>query len=125
MDKTLQEMHSKFRAQFPGVSNRADAQHIRMYGKANVYTYLWFESLAKALNHEMGDGSNANMLRDVFEFFRSHYAKGNEKIRDCIEVSLVENLFWNVAPDKARPYWELLPEMLKERYIKFHQREPA
>ena len=60
----------------------------------------------------------------LFSFLVAAYEQGSEEVKSCIDVSFTENLFWNVPPDKVKPYWLLLPQRLKDLYVAFHQRAP-
>jgi len=58
------------------------------------------------------------------EYISTQYKTGDEKIKDCIDVAFVENLFWRVPTEERISYWEGLPENLKELYVNFHQSKP-
>jgi hypothetical protein len=46
------------------------------------------------------------------------------EVRNCIDVSFVENLFWQVPANRAEGYWQQLPGPLKQLYLQFHRRAP-
>jgi hypothetical protein len=46
---TLDELFTAVHGRFPAISQAADRQYERKFGEP-VQTYLWFESLADALN---------------------------------------------------------------------------
>ena len=54
----------------------------------------------------------------------ANFESGDEDVKKCIDVSFVENLFWQVSEKKSASYWKALPENLKELYIGFHHRTP-
>ena len=119
------EIYNEFRAKFPGVTKKADEEHIRIWGEIDLkFAYSWFESLAKALNAQMIEGAPVATYKPAFEFIRSKYINGDGAIKNCIDVAFVENLFWQVPPEKAEPYWNALPDILKELYTEFHKSKP-
>ncbi len=114
------------REEFPDIAEKADIEHVRVWGEVDPeFAYSWFESLANALNREMLNEVDAGNYKDLFEFIRSSFLFGDEKVKDCIDVSFTENLFWKVPPSKAQMYWALLPSVLKDLYVNFHHRKPA
>lgn len=120
------DMYSEFRGKFTEITKRADIEHMRIWGEVkSEFAYSWFESLANALNREMLNEVEARIYKDVFEYFRSKFLFGNDEIKNCIEVSFVENLFWSVPPEKAKGYWDIFPDLLKDLYVQFHRRAPA
>ncbi|WP_434339506.1 DUF7674 family protein [Motilimonas cestriensis] len=123
---TVLDLYNDFRAEFPDITEKADLEHIRLWDEIDPeFAYSWFGSLANALNYEMTVSASVKEYKALFEFFRSSYMKSDNDVKDCIDVSFVENLFWNVPPEKAVPFWEVLPDVLKQLYIGFHGRKPA
>ncbi|WP_027469698.1 DUF7674 family protein [Deefgea rivuli] len=121
----LLSMHVEFKAQYPDISKTAGKLHLELWDEITSETvFIWFESLANALNREMLDEIDAKKYKALFEFFREHYFSGDNQVKSCIDVSFVENLFWNVPASKAKNYWIIFPEVLKELYVNFHGREP-
>ena len=119
-------MYSEFRDKFPKLAQEVDAVHIQKWGEVTPETsFVWFESLANAINKEMSNEVEADKYKEVFEYIRRSYITGASTTKECIDVSFIENLFWGVAPIKAKPYWQLLPEVLKELYVNFHNKQPA
>nr|WP_144407657.1 hypothetical protein [Gynuella sunshinyii] len=88
------------------------------------YSYTWFEALANAINGEMQKSTDPIKYVDLFDFIRYSYLTGTDDIKQTVDVAFVENLFWLISADKARPYWSVLPETLKDLYVKFHRRTP-
>ena len=120
------EMYNEFRSEFPNIATKADEIHIKFWGSLDPeYTYSWFESLAKALNREMHNREEATTYTAVCEYFRKAYLFGDDEAKNCIDVSFTENLFWRVEPEKAKGYWSIFPDLLKDLYVNFHNRPPA
>jgi hypothetical protein len=123
---TILNMYNDFRNQFPDITKKADLEHIRLWDEIDPeFAYSWFGSLANALNYEMTASAPVKEYKALFEFFLSRYIKNENDVRDCIDVSFVENLFWNVPAEKVVPFWALFPDILKQLYIGFHGRKPA
>lgn len=122
---TLLEMYDEFRTQFPEITKVADDIHIQAWGSLDPeYSFSWFESLSNALNQEMNSGVDASRYAGLFEYFRKQYLLGDDEVKKCIDASFTENLFWQVKPEKAKSYWQLLPDILKTLYVNFHGRPP-
>lgn len=83
------------------------------------------KDLAKTLNREMAREEPVSTYLPVFDYFHSKFLTGDDEEKKCIEVSFVENLFWQIKSEKAEPYWQALPSSLKELYVKFHGCAPV
>jgi len=119
------EMYNKARDRFPEVTGLADKEHLRNWGEPDPeFAYSWFESLANAINKQMVKGTSPQEYTGVFQFLSSEYSEGDSEARNCIDVAFTENLFWQVSPEQAAPYWSMLPANLKDLYIGFHRKPP-
>lgn len=120
------EMYNEFREKFPKTTEKTDNEHIKFWGDIDPdFCYSWFESLAKTINLDMAKEVDPNEYKEVFEFLRSRFLQGDEKMKDCIDVSFTENLFWKIPFEKAQPYWTIFPDLLKGLYVNFHKRTPG
>ncbi|QEY16508.1 hypothetical protein D0C16_11270 [Cellvibrio sp. KY-GH-1] len=121
-DKFCEEVKAKF----PAISAKADREYIRQWGdfETDLYSYSWFESLANALNIEMGKGIPRKDYQDLFSFVSNGFLKGDEDTKNAIDTAFVENLFWNVSSSASELYWNTLPENLKDLYLNFHRKKP-
>lgn len=121
-DKFCEEVKAKFSA----ISAKADREYIRQWGdfETDLYSYSWFESLANALNIEMGKGIPPKDHQDFFSFVSNGFLKGDEDTKNAIDVAFVENLFWNVSSSASELYWNTLPENVKDLYLNFHRKKP-
>lgn len=121
----LEELFELTRAKFPELSRKADFEHVEIWGVLEIESeHSWFGSLANILNFEMNKDAGTESLKPLFEFIGGNYDKGNEEVKNCIDASFTENLFWEVPSDKAEKYWEILPENLKKLYLDFHFKKP-
>ena len=122
---TVLDFYNVTRENYPDATLKADKEHILRWGEIDPeFAYSWFESLAYALNNKMVSGVNAANYKELLEFISTQYSTGGEEEKNCIDVAFTENLFWEVPSIKAKDYWQLLPENLKELYVSFHWREP-
>jgi len=127
MNKLRDEFCQLIKKKYPAIAGRADVEYERLWGDftdSEYYSYSWFEALANALNEEMKQGIPASEYSNLFSTISANFEKGDENIRQCIDVAFVENLFWQVPGGKASSYWATLPEILKELYVDFHHRTP-
>ena len=123
---TTEDLFESFRKTFPAIAEGTDVLHHQTWDVFEPGSeYLWFESLAKYLNATMNKELSVRTAGDVFEFMRHHYHTGGSAVRDCIDTSFVENLFWQVPGEISEKYWQRLPNVLQERYIAFHGRAPV
>ena len=96
-----------------------------MWGETGPeFAYSWFHGLANALNREMNKGTEPAHYRELLGFINSVLRDCGEEVRNCIDVSFVENLFWQVPSARTESYWQLLPGPLKQLYLGFHSRPP-
>lgn len=119
------EMYRDFRKRFPELSQAADTRHIRIWESVDDDTaYSWFESLAGTINDQMGEAKQVANLALVFSYIEGKHRGGDDKVKSCIDVSFVENLFWQVKPKSAASVWPKLPKSLQQLYLNFHSRPP-
>jgi hypothetical protein len=123
--ESVYDLYDEIRIAFPDSFEDVDQRHIKQWGSLSAdYTYSWFESLANALNHDMSRKVQSERYSKVVSFMATALQNASKEVYDCIDVSFVENLFWQVPALKAESYWNELPEKLKELYIAFHRRTP-
>lgn len=129
MDKDpLQVFYLQTRALFPDLAERADREYLKYWGtlpEAINDSYAWFGSVATALNTEMCRAAYVPESGAFFDYVSSVLAHCSAEVRTCIDVSLVENLFWGVPLTKAQPYWSILPPPLQQLYLDFHRTAPV
>ena len=122
---SVEEMYEDFRNQYPEWAKFADARHMELLGTVEaIGAFLWFESLAGALNAQMGIPEKRAEIAAIFRYFEERFHIGGNEVRKCIDVSFVENLFWGVRPNHAIPAWADLPKKLQQLYIDFHSQPP-
>lgn len=122
----VEEMYEDFRNQFPKFTKAADARHRAILGSVeHEAPFLWFESLAGALNAQMGVPIQHTEFAAIFMYFDMKFRTGSKEEKNCNDVSFVENLFWEVSPKNAAPVWATLPKKLQQLFIDFHGRPPT
>jgi hypothetical protein len=121
----VEEMYEDFRNRYPELTKAADVRHMEIWDSVeHEAAFLWFESLAGALNAQMGIPEQRAEFVTIFKYLDMKYRTGSKEIRNCIDVSFVENLFWEVVPKNAALVWATLPKNLQQLYIEFHGRSP-
>ena len=118
-------LYNNVRKSFPDITEKADAIHMQLWDTVDSDSaYSWFESLAKALNSEMAREEPENTYSQLVEYLAKEYERGDREVQDCIDVAFVENLFWDVMPNKLEPFWRKFPETLKNLYVAFYKATP-
>lgn len=114
------------RERFPILAQKADRKYIKDWDMqpSEGDAYIWFRFVANALNDEMRRGAFFPEGAEAFIFIADAFASAGEEVKQCIDVSFVENLFWQVPPAKAAAYWKNLPPQLQELYLGFHSTPP-
>jgi hypothetical protein len=108
------------------MTEAADARHIKVWDSVDDETaYSWFESLAGAINDQMGASSKSTDLSSIFSYFDERLRRSDKKVKNCIDVSFIENLFWEVQPSSAKNAWDAMPDSMKQLYVQFHGRLPT
>ncbi|WP_425551824.1 DUF7674 family protein [Ideonella azotifigens] len=57
-------------------------------------------------------------------FISRALARASDGIPRCIDVAFVENPFWQVPSARCSPYWQQMPQPLRDLYLELHRREP-
>ena len=124
MDSLLR-FYRETRKRFSNVVEKVDRVHLKSWELDDEYAYSWFGSLADSLNTDMRQGVGSDVAEALFEYMKDQFIAGSADVRNCIDVSFVENLFWQVSPQKAEPYWRKMPDLLKNLYLEFHGSPPC
>lgn len=123
----LDTFFRKIKETYPEISAKADKVYDEYWNRLvqmEFSSYAWFESLANALNSEMKKKVVADNYQALLKTISEEYDLGENGVMNAIDVAFVENLFWQVQRDDAQPYWEVMPDNLKELYVGFHRQEP-
>jgi hypothetical protein len=124
MDPIVQ-FYRETRDRFPNILADTDKVHLQTWELDDEDAYMWFHSLADMLNANMRKNARLEDAGAVFDYMRDQFMTGGGEVRNCIDVSFVENLYWEVSPDRARPYWTRMPDLLKKLYLGFHSKPPC
>jgi len=123
--ESIYDLYDELRIAFPESFEDVDRRHIEEWGSLSAeYTYSWFKNLADALNADMNRRAQGERYSKVVAFMATAYLRASPEVRECIDVSFVENLFWQVSSSKAESYWNELPTSLKDLYVSFHRCTP-
>jgi len=128
MSEQRKKFYNAIKEKYPEISEQADAEYMKQWGECNdleYYSHSWFEALANVLNKQMYLSVPAERFKDLFLDIGIAFKSDDDDVRKCIDVALVENLYWQVAPEKAESYWSIMPETLQELYVNFHHRTPV
>ena len=122
LDQFCEEMKSKF----PSLSEKAEKEYLKFWGEIvpEFYSYTWFNALARVLNTEMNKGVQPEEFKLLFSTIAVSFLNGSEEVKKAIDVSFVENLFWNVSSKASELHWSYFPEVLKKLYLEFHGKNP-
>lgn len=122
---SVRNMYCDFRTKFPKIAALADKEHVRTWNEISPdFTYAWFKSLATVINLDMKIIGPIRIYKLEFEFLYNQYKVGNKEIQHCIETCFINNLFRRVSSNEAIPYWHMLPDVFKQKYIECHDTEP-
>ncbi|MGW8390196.1 DUF7674 family protein [Pseudoduganella sp. HUAS MS19] len=114
------------RERFPALAQSSDRNFLSCWAEqpSPESAYSWFECVANVLNEEMKRENDLAECSGFFEFTANVFVSASQEVRQCIDVALVENLFWQVPPAKAAAYWKKLPPQLQALYVNFHRKPP-
>jgi hypothetical protein len=122
---TVHKLYDDFRVSFPEMAQATDVLHAEIWDlEDDLAMSVWFEDLARALNTRMSLSGLQVEIDGIFTFFDDRWGTGSVEVRSCIDVSLVENLFWEVPPKQAAYIWRNIPVRLQNLYIGFHGTPP-
>lgn len=124
--ETIIELYRDVHLRFPSAAAKADILFANDWGEfLPEYSYSWFEKLAYALNVEMKNGIAFSEHKQLFDFLDAVLQDSSDEVKNCLDVAFTENLFWQLAKDKAAPYWSGLPVSIKSFYLAFHGKPPS
>lgn len=125
--QTNAEFYRRAHARLPDMAQKADRHFASHWFEAPCEEHAlgWFGCAAEVLNAEMRSGADVRLVRAVFVFVERSFLAGSPEVKHCIDVSFVENLFWQVPMDLRRGYWRVLPPVLRNLYLDFHGRPPV
>jgi hypothetical protein len=121
----IAQFYRETRDRFPSILAETDKLHLQTWDMDDEWAYMWFHSLADMLNANMRKNASLDIAGSIFDYMRDRFMTGCGEVRNCIDVSFVENLFWQVTPDRSGPYWARMPDLLKRLYLGFHSKPPC
>ena len=123
--KEMKNFYKLVTSEFTLDAKQADKVYRELgFDKEDKAYYIWFECFAEVTNMLMKENDKDNVLKH-FSFFTSYLNNGTDVIKNCIDVSYIENLFWKVDKETSELFWPLLPKQMQELYIDFHGLKPT
>ena len=123
-DPEISRFIRALRTGHPREAQQTDAlMHDRGFPLDNA-GFLWVEALADVTNQLMCAGQS-DKIRALFQDIAGIYQDASDPVRDCIDVSYVENLFFDCPAKICKRYWPQLPDSLQRLYLKFHATAPG
>jgi hypothetical protein len=115
-DAELRKFLETIRKALPDAAEKTDEiMRGRGFDSDENAVHLWVETLADVTNMYIRR-RDQDEVRKELSFLSKQFERGTDAIRSCIEVSYVENLMWNLAPEDKKWAWPQIPENLKELY---------
>jgi hypothetical protein len=123
---SVRALYLLIKASHPEIAKLADKFHHRRWGATleEDFEYAWFEALADALNEQMRMSVPAEQHANLLQTIASAFGSGDRAVKECVDVSFIENLFWQVPDRLAQAYWHQMPKPLAELYLTFHGKQP-
>jgi hypothetical protein len=78
--------------------------------------FIWVEALADVTNMYIRRRNQEEVEREL-SFFSKQWDRGTDIVRNCIDVSYVENLLWDLASEDKEWAWPQIPENLQKLYV--------
>lgn len=78
--------------------------------------YLWVEALADVTNRQIRQRNQKKVTTQLL-FLSEQFEHGTDTVKNCIEVSYVENLMWNLNSEDKKWAWPQIPENFQRLYI--------
>lgn len=120
---SIEELYNHVRNEFPELIENTDNDYRYRWGN-HFSAYMWFESLANTVNSHMSTGQYVDQIQALFDFLSQQFDCSSDSVKDCIDTSFVENLFWHVDSKASAKFWNRLPNNFKTLYLNFHQKKP-
>lgn len=114
------DVDSELRAFVESIRKSLPEESLRVDGilDENVHGlgFQWVETFADVTNADIRR-RDEKKLGNQFEFFSKAYDRGSAIVKNCIDVSYVENLMWDLGPKDKKWAWPLIPSNLQALYI--------
>ena len=113
----IQKFFERIRDALPEVASKTDEiMRERGFNSDDETEYLWLEALADITNMYI-QRRNQDKLRKALHFFSKEFDSGTNTIKNCIDVSYMENLMWDLNSADKKWVWPQIPENLKKLYV--------
>jgi hypothetical protein len=116
-DKNIRIFIELTRSCFPNAARKTDEKMKNMgFDNEDKAYFTWIESFADITNALIHERMQVEVEKHLI-FFSQQFEIGSESVKNCIDVSYVENLMWNLDSEDKTWAWSLIPENLKSVYI--------
>ncbi|MBW1783419.1 MAG: hypothetical protein JRL30_22085 [Deltaproteobacteria bacterium] len=113
----IRDFLKAIRRALPNAAAKTDKiMHERGYESEEDSEHLWVEALADVTNAHIQQ-RNQKEVKTQLRFFSEQFDRGPDAVKNCIDVSYVENLMWNLPPEDKKWVWPQIPENLQHLYI--------
>lgn len=110
---SVAKMKEAIAARFPQEAEASDAR-MEFFDEDAYET--WLERFCDTTNAAMARRDEVR-VDEHLSFVSQQLAKGDEEMRQALDVAYVENLMWNLDTDAKRWAWPRIPSNLKKLYI--------
>lgn len=115
-EREIQDLVKNIRQALPGAADQTDRLMADSgFDQEEEAHYLWMEALAEVAN-ELICQKDEGELKALLAHLSSEYDSGSGAVKNCIEVSFVENLLWDLEPDEKAWAWPRIPDNLAKLY---------
>lgn len=80
--------------------------------------YIWVEALADVTNMYVRRRDQQEVEKHL-RFFAVELDRRSDAVKNCIDVSYVENLMWDLKREDKAWFWPRIPENLRKLYVAF------
>ena len=116
-DAEIRYFIKAIRKALPNAAEKTDAiMHERGFESDQEAEYLWVEALADVTNMYVHQ-RNQHEVGEQLRFFSEQFDLGTDTVKNCIDVSYVENLMWNLNVEDKKWVWLQIPENLQRLHI--------
>ena len=116
-DAEIRDFIRTIRNALPNAAEKTDAiMHECGFESDEEAEYLWVEAFADVTNMYVHQ-RNQHEVEEQLRFFSEQFDRGTDTVKNCIDVSYVENLMWNLKAEDKKWVWHQIPENLQRLYI--------
>lgn len=116
-EKDINTFVNAIRRDLPRAAEQTDRLMIDLgFEPREELNYLWVEAFADVTNNIIRNRDKRE-LDAHFHFFSEQLEHGSQSVKNCIDVSYVENLMWSLEARDKKWAWPQIPKNLQALYI--------